>query len=80
MSLVIFLFVAIWTRKVANRRMYVMAASCIPPFVGLLALALLPNEPQYKWTKWGMYFMTVPYVLALFLAWTLSTFENPYPQ
>lgn len=52
--------------------MYVMAASTVPPFVGLLALSLLPNTPEYKWTKWGMYFITVPYVLALFLAWTLS--------
>lgn len=51
--------------------MYVMAASCIPPFVGLLGMALLPNTPAYRWTKWGMYFMSVPYVLALFLAWTL---------
>ncbi|KAI6823896.1 MFS general substrate transporter [Hortaea werneckii] len=58
-------------RSVPNRRMYVMAASCIPPFVGLLGMAFLPNTPQYRWTKWGMYFMSVPYVLALFLAWTL---------
>ncbi|KAI7192929.1 hypothetical protein KC316_g5196 [Hortaea werneckii] len=48
-----------------------MAASCIPPFVGLLGMAFLPNTPAYRWTKWGMYFMSVPYVLALFLAWTL---------
>lgn len=34
-------------------------------------MALLPNEAQYKWVKWGGYFMTVPFVLALFLAWTL---------
>jgi len=52
--------------------MYIMAAATVPPFVGLLALSLLPNTPAYMWTKWGMYLMTVPYVLSLFLGWTLS--------
>lgn len=58
--------------------MYIMAAACIPPFVGLLALSLLPNTPEYKWVKWGMYLITVPFVLALFLAWTLipSTYAH----
>lgn len=70
-SLIIFLAVGFYTRKVPNRRMYIMAAACVPPFVGLLALSLLPNTPQYKWIKWGMYLITVPFVLALFLAWTL---------
>ena len=30
-----------------------MMFSVIPPFVGFLVMALLPNEPQHKWTKWG---------------------------
>lgn len=51
--------------------MPIMAASVIPPFVGLIALSMLPNSPDTKWTKWGLYLITVPYVLALFLAWTL---------
>jgi MFS transporter, ACS family, allantoate permease len=72
MSLIIFLAVGIYTRKVPNRRLYIMAAATIPPFVGMLGMSLLPNTPEYKWTKWGMYFMTVPFVLAMFLAWTLS--------
>lgn len=71
MSLIIFIIVGFYTRKVKNRRMYVMALACLPPFVGLLALALLPQDPSLKWTKWGLYFMTVPTVLSLFLAWTL---------
>ena len=70
-SLIIFLIVGIYTRKVKNRRMFIMAGSTIPPFVGLLGLALLPDNPSYKWTKWGLYLITVPFVLALFLAWTL---------
>ena len=48
-----------------------MAFATLPPFVGMIAMSLLPNKPEYKWTKWGMYFLTVPFVLALFLAWTL---------
>ncbi|KAB2578542.1 MFS transporter [Lasiodiplodia theobromae] len=70
-SLVIFVIVGIYTRKVANRRMYIMAAATIPPFIGMLAMALLPNTYENRWVKWGMYFMTVPFVLSLFLAWTL---------
>nr|OQO16559.1 hypothetical protein B0A51_12519 [Rachicladosporium sp. CCFEE 5018] len=70
-SLLIFLGVGLYTRRVPNRRMYVMAAACIPPFVGLLGLAFLPNQPAYKWTEWGLYLITVPFVLALVFAWTL---------
>ncbi|KAL3422436.1 major facilitator superfamily transporter [Phlyctema vagabunda] len=70
-SLLIFVAVGFYTRNVRNRRMYVMAFATLPPFVGLLAMALLPNDPSWKWTKWGLYLMTVPFVLALFLAWTL---------
>lgn len=70
-SLCLFLIVGIYTRRVANRRLYVMASSVITPFIGLIALSMIPNEPQNMWTKWGMYLITVPYVLALFLAWTL---------
>lgn len=70
-SLIIFLIVGIYTRKVGNRRMYIMALATIPPFVGMLGMALLPNTPHYKWTKWGLYLITVPFVLALFLAWSL---------
>lgn len=51
--------------------MYIMIAATMPPFIGLLALSFLPNTPEYKWTKWGLYLMTVPYVLSLFLGWTL---------
>lgn len=70
-SVLIFVAVGFYTRNVPNRRMFVMAAACVPPFVGLLAMSMLPNTQQYKWTKWGMYLITVPFVLAMFLAWTL---------
>ncbi|KAK4504848.1 hypothetical protein PRZ48_002811 [Zasmidium cellare] len=58
MSVLIFVAVGIYTRRVPNRRMWIMAAACIPPFVGLLAMSFLPNTEEYKWTKWGMYFIT----------------------
>lgn len=51
--------------------MYIMASACIPPFIGLLGMSMLPNTPEHQWTKWGLYVLTVPFVLALFLAWTL---------
>ncbi|KAK5133332.1 hypothetical protein LTR08_007857 [Meristemomyces frigidus] len=70
-SLLIFLAVGLYTRKVANRRVFIMAATTLPPFWGMLALSFLPDTDAYKWTKWGMYLSTVPFVLALFLAWTL---------
>ncbi|KAI9047893.1 hypothetical protein LZ554_007695 [Drepanopeziza brunnea f. sp. 'monogermtubi'] len=70
-SLILFVIVGFYTRQVANRRMWIMAAATIPPFVGLLALSLLPQDPSLKWTKWGLFLMTVPTVLSLFLAWTL---------
>jgi ACS family allantoate permease-like MFS transporter len=70
-SLCLFLIVGIYTRRVPNRRLYCMAASVVTPFIGLIALSMIPNSPATKWTKWGLYLITVPYVLALFLAWTL---------
>lgn len=29
--------------------MWIMAASCIPSFIGLLTMSLLPNTDEYKW-------------------------------
>jgi ACS family allantoate permease-like MFS transporter len=48
-----------------------MGFSVLPPLAGFLGMSLLPNDPVHKWTKWGCYFITVPYTIALFLAWTL---------
>ncbi|KAJ5570336.1 MFS general substrate transporter [Penicillium hispanicum] len=68
---VVFLLVGLYTRKVKNQRMWVMIASCILPFIGLLVMSLLPDTPEYKWIKWGMYIMTVVFSLAIFLGWSL---------
>lgn len=70
-SVLLFLVVGIFTRRVKNMRLWVIAASVVLPFVGILTLSLLPNEPHFKWIKWGMYMCTVPFILSLFLGWTL---------
>ena len=33
-----------------------MAFSTLPPLCGFLGMSLLPNTPEYKWTKWGMFY------------------------
>lgn len=71
MSVLLFIAVGIATSRKKNLRLYFMISATVPPFVGFLLMSLLPNEAQYKWVKWGGYLMTVPFVLALFLAWTL---------
>ncbi|TFK53036.1 MFS general substrate transporter [Heliocybe sulcata] len=70
-SVFYFIIIGLVTTRWKNLRLYFMAFSTIPPFVGFLGMSLLPNEHQYKWTKWGCYFMTVPFVISMFLAWSL---------
>ncbi|KAI0549862.1 MFS general substrate transporter [Xylaria curta] len=70
-SVVYFVVIGLVCSKWKNLRMYFMMFSVVPPFIGFIVLSLLPNEPQYKWTKWGGYVMTVTSVIGLFLAWTL---------
>lgn len=52
-------------------RLFCMLFSTIPPFIGFLMMSLLPNDDAHRWSKWGGYFMTVVFVITLFLAWTL---------
>ncbi|KAI5254828.1 MFS general substrate transporter [Aureobasidium subglaciale] len=70
-SVLYFVAIGLITSKRSGLRLYFMIVSTIPPFVGFLGMAFIPNNPSMKWTKWGMYFMTVPYVISLFLAWSL---------
>ncbi|KAK7748091.1 hypothetical protein SLS53_001343 [Cytospora paraplurivora] len=70
-SVLYFTMVGVVTSRWKNLRMYFMIFSLIPPFVGFLLMSLLPNTPEYRWTKWGGYFMTIPFIISLFLAWTL---------
>ncbi|KAI0880641.1 MFS general substrate transporter [Annulohypoxylon maeteangense] len=70
-SVLWFVCIGIITSRKKNLRLYFMMVSVIPPVAGFAIMASLPNEPQYKWTKWTGFFITVPCVVALFLAWTL---------
>ncbi|KAK0434503.1 major facilitator superfamily domain-containing protein [Armillaria borealis] len=76
-SVVIFVIVGLVTSKWKNLRLYIMAFATIPPFIGFLGMALIETSPSTKWTKWGMYYMTVPFVLSLFLGWTLIPSNLP---
>ncbi|KAK0472893.1 MFS general substrate transporter [Armillaria novae-zelandiae] len=76
-SVVIFVIVGLVTSKWKNLRLYIMAFATIPPFIGFLGMALIETSPSNKWTKWGMYYMPVPFVLSLFLAWTLIPSNLP---
>lgn len=69
---IVFVLVAFYLRKFQNQRMYIMIFACIIPFVGILVMSLLENEPKYKWIKWGMFDITVVFSLALFLGWSLG--------
>ncbi|KAI2605721.1 MFS general substrate transporter [Hypoxylon fragiforme] len=70
-SVLWFVLIGIIVSRKQNLRMYFMMASVVPPVAGFIVMATLPNEPQYKWAKWAGYFITVPCVVGLFLAWTL---------
>lgn len=75
---VVFIVVAWYTQKFQNQRLWIMIFCCILPFIGMLVMSLLPNTPEYKWVKWGMFMCTVVFSLSIFLAWSLSTSITPY--
>ncbi|KAI3617945.1 major facilitator superfamily transporter [Moniliophthora roreri] len=54
-----FLFVGWACSRYPNVRFYLMLFSIIPAFIGMLAMALLPDELSYRWIKFGMYLMTM---------------------
>lgn len=70
-SVLYFVLIGLVTSRWKNLRLYFMTFSTIPPFIGFLMMSLLPNDHSLRWIKWGGYFMTTPFVIALFLAWTL---------
>ncbi|KAI0883547.1 MFS general substrate transporter [Annulohypoxylon maeteangense] len=66
-----FVLVGVVATKKKNTRMWIMMLSNITPIVGFLLIAILPNDPQYKWTKWVAHFITSPYITSTFFAWSL---------
>ncbi|KAI0030684.1 major facilitator superfamily domain-containing protein [Vararia minispora EC-137] len=76
-SVLIFVVVGVVTMRRKNLRTIIMAMACIPPFISFLGLTLVPTTPHNRWTKWGLYYMSVPFVLGMFLAWTLIPSNIP---
>lgn len=70
-SVCYFVLIGIVCSKRENLRLYFMLFSCFPSLAGFLGMSLLPNDPALKWSKWGCFFITVPFVVTTFLAWTL---------
>ncbi|OTA81164.1 hypothetical protein M434DRAFT_17467 [Hypoxylon sp. CO27-5] len=72
-ALLYFALVGVIATKKKHTRMWIMMLSNIPAIGGLLVVAILPNKPEYKWVKWGSYFMITPFITATFFAWSLVT-------
>ncbi|KAI1478632.1 MFS general substrate transporter [Daldinia eschscholtzii] len=70
-SVLFFISIGLLVTRKKGFRLWTMAFSCLPPIAGFLIMALLPNEPQYKWTKWGGLFMTSTYITGTFFSWSL---------
>ncbi|TRM62730.1 hypothetical protein BD626DRAFT_569865 [Schizophyllum amplum] len=70
LSIFWFLLVGFVTMRYRNVRMYATAASAFPGLVGMLGTALLPQGPEYRWAKWGTYFMTGTANVCGLLIWT----------
>ncbi|ESK88825.1 major facilitator superfamily transporter [Moniliophthora roreri MCA 2997] len=58
-SIIWFLFVGWACSRYPNVRFYLILFAIIPAFIGMLAMALLPDELSYRWIKFGMYLMTM---------------------
>ncbi|PBK61770.1 MFS general substrate transporter [Armillaria solidipes] len=76
-SVILFVIAGLVTTKWKNLRLYIMAFATIPPFIGLLGIALIETDASTKWTKWGMHFMTISIILSTFLGWSLIPSNIP---
>ncbi|ORY30170.1 major facilitator superfamily domain-containing protein [Naematelia encephala] len=72
-SVCLFAIMGYTTLRWRDIRMWWMMASTVPPFVGMLGVALLPNDAAYKWDKWGCYLIIVTFVIPTFSALALIT-------
>lgn len=59
LSVIWFLAIGWLSLKRRNIRFWIMMASTVPLFVGLLGVGLLPEDSKYLWSKWGLYLMSV---------------------
>ncbi|KAI0841437.1 MFS general substrate transporter [Hypoxylon sp. FL0890] len=70
-AILYFVAIGVLVSRKKNIRMWTMMLANIPGVIGFLVIAILPDEPQYKWTKWAAYFTTTPFITATFFAWSL---------
>ncbi|KAI1413528.1 MFS general substrate transporter [Hypoxylon sp. FL1857] len=69
---IVYFFLVGWlATKKKNIRMWIMMLGNVPAIIGFLVIAILPDEPRYKWAKWGGSFMTITFITATFFAWSL---------
>ncbi|SPO43184.1 probable DAL5 - Allantoate and ureidosuccinate permease [Moesziomyces antarcticus] len=71
MSFCWILFAAFMIHKFPRLRFFFMCFTVIPAFVAVLTAGTLPNQPKYRWTRYGVYLMSVLYALQSFLMWAL---------
>ncbi|KAK7062699.1 hypothetical protein VNI00_000187 [Paramarasmius palmivorus] len=58
-SIIWFLFVGWASSRYPNIRFFLMLFAILPGFIGMLAMALLPDDLSYRWIKFGMFLMTM---------------------
>ncbi|KAF9261628.1 MFS general substrate transporter [Marasmius fiardii PR-910] len=68
-SIIWFLLVGWSSSRYPNIRFFLMLFSIIPAFIGMLAMALLPDDPRFRWIKFGMYLMTMSVNVNGLLLW-----------
>lgn len=57
--------------KWRNTRTYFMAFSMVAGCAGLLVAALLPQQFDYRWKKWGGLVTMSIYSTAVFMSWSM---------
>ncbi|GAC96617.1 allantoate transporter [Pseudozyma hubeiensis SY62] len=65
------LFAAFMIHKFPRLRFFFMCFTVIPAFVAVMTAGTLPHEPKYKWSRYGVYLMSILYALQSFLMWAL---------
>ncbi|KAG7095022.1 hypothetical protein E1B28_005816 [Marasmius oreades] len=68
-SIIWFLLAGWASSRYPNIRFSLMLFAILPGFVGMLTMALLPNDPRYRWIRFGMYFMTMSVNINGLLLW-----------
>ncbi|EIM89537.1 MFS general substrate transporter [Stereum hirsutum FP-91666 SS1] len=76
-SVLWFIVVGLTVSRYQNLRLYFMVFSSLCPLAGFLGLVILPSDDKYRWTKWGCLFLTTPFVVSMFMGWSLIPSNIP---